>query len=115
MILIPFLLAAATFNPAIAQNAPNGPYEGTVQADAISPDKGCNPGAICASARLPVNRNGCFVNNFWNDSQGGTPLTIDVTQTGAQGSKVFIYWINATNKTIGIKGQAMAKYYCPHT
>jgi|HubBroStandDraft_6_1064221.scaffolds.fasta_scaffold235768_3 hypothetical protein len=113
MILTSLLLAAVTFNPAMAPRVTTAPAEGIVQASVISPDKTCAPGAICASNRLPINRNGCFVNNFWNGSVGGTPLTIDVTQTGGNGSKVYIYWINATNKNIVITGNAMAKYYCP--
>lgn len=113
MILMSLLLAAVTFNPAMAPRAGIAPAEGSVQANVISPDKTCKPGDICASAHLPVNRNGCYVNNFWNGSVGGTPLTIDVTQTGPNGSTVYIYWVNATNKNIGITGNAMAKYYCP--
>jgi hypothetical protein len=113
MILMSLLLASLTFNPAMAPRGVVGPVEGTVQAPAISPDAMCKPGAICASARLPVNRNGCYVNNFYNGSQGGTPLTIDVTQTGGNGSKVYLYWVNATSTTIKIYGSAQAKYYCP--
>ncbi len=113
MILTSFLLAAVTFNPAMAPRAGVAPAEGTVQADVISPDKVCKPGAICAKARLPINRNGCYVNNFWNGTQGGTPLTIDVTQTGSNGSPVYIYWVNATSTGISIAGSAQAKYYCP--
>jgi hypothetical protein len=111
MILTSFLLAAVTFNPAMAPRVAT--VEGSVQAPAVSPDKVCKPGDICASTRLPVNRNGCFVNNFWNNNNGGTPLTIDVTQTGGTGSPVYLYWVNATNKNITITGNAQAKYYCP--
>jgi hypothetical protein len=105
------LLAAATFNPAIAPRTHTGPIEGFITAPSISPDSNCGPGKICASTTF--NTNGCFFNNFWNGSKGGTPLTIDVTQTGGNGSKVYIYWVNATNKTISIAGNAQAKYYCP--
>ena len=112
MILMPFLLAAVTLNPLVAQRASLGPAEGIVQGATISPDHSCKPGDICASGTLP-NRNGCYANNFWNNNAGGTPLTIDITQTGSNGSKVYIYWVNATNKTISIKGNATAKYYCP--
>ncbi|MBV8344894.1 MAG: hypothetical protein JO190_07895 [Candidatus Eremiobacteraeota bacterium] len=107
------LLAAITFNPAMAPRMGPGTSEGIVQAQVISPDKVCKSGQICAKARLPVNRNGCFVNNFWNGSVGGTPLTIDITQTGGGGSPVYVYWVNATNLNITITGTAQAKYYCP--
>lgn len=111
MILMSLLLAALTFNPAIMQRPPAA--EGFISANTISPDKTCKPGDICAKARLPVNRNGCFVNNFWNSSQGGTPLTMDVTETGKNGSAVYVYWVNATNLSIVITGMAKAHYYCP--
>ena len=103
------LLAVSTFNPAVA----GGPTEGFLSASPISPDSTCKPGKICASQTF--NLNGCFFNNFWNNSKGGTPLTIDVTQTGGNGSKVYVYWINATDTTISIKGNATAKYYCPRS
>jgi hypothetical protein len=112
MFLLSVLLSAITFNPAMA--APRmGSISGTVDANPIEPDATCKPGKICASQRLPVNRNGCLVNNFWNSSKGGTPLTIDVTETGKNGSKVFVYWVNATNTTITITKMASANYYCP--
>jgi hypothetical protein len=99
-------------NPAMAPRpAIAGPTEGFLQAAAISPDKTCKPGDICASTTFK--KNGCFFNNFWNKSNGGTPLAIDVTQTGSNGSNVYVYWVNNTNKTISIAGSAMAKYYCP--
>ena len=104
------LFSALTLNPAIAPRM-HAPTEGIVQAQVLSPDSSCKPGAICASTTFYTN--GCFFNNFWNSSKGGTPLTIDVTQTGGNGSKVYVYWINSTNKTIGITGNAQAKYYCP--
>jgi len=113
MILMSLLLAGITFNPAVAPRTDLTPAQGMVQADVISPDKVCKPGAICAKTRLPVNRNGCLVNNFWNNSKGGTPLTIDVTETGSKGSPVYIYWVNATNLSITITGNAHANYYCP--
>ena len=114
MILMSLLLSAVTFNPALAPRVGTAPAEGFVQANVISPDKVCKPGAICAKAPLPINRNGCFVNNFWNTTKGGgTPLTIDVTQTGSNGSPVYVYWVNATNTGITITGNAQAKYYCP--
>ncbi len=103
------LLSAITFNPAMAHST--GPAEGFIQAQAISPDKTCKPGAICAS--YTFNRNGCFFNNFWQkNAKGGTPLAIDVTQTGSNGSPVYVYWVNNTNTSIAITGMAYAKYYC---
>jgi hypothetical protein len=113
MFLLSVLLSAVTFAPAVGSHQ-GAPLEGYVTARAIGADATCKPGEICASATLPVNRNGCYVNNFWNKTNGGTPLTIDVTQTGSNGSTVYIYWVNATSKNISIAGSgAMAKYYCP--
>ncbi len=112
MIFLSFLLAAVTFNPLMAPHATLA-TEGYVQGKVISPDASCKPGKICASKTF--NRNGCFFNNFWNNSTGGTPLAIDVTQTGANGSNVYIYWVNNTDTTIAIKNNATAKYYCPAT
>lgn len=109
---MPLLLAAVTFNPAIAPRATITPSEGYVQANAISPDKICKPGAICAKGSMSNPRNGCFFNNFWNSNTGGTPLTIDVTQTGANGSPVYVYWVNSTSLNIAITGMATAKFYC---
>jgi hypothetical protein len=103
------LLSAVTFNPMLAPH--QGAQSGTIYANVISPDKSCSPGAICASATF--NQNGCFFNNLWNSNKGGTPLTIDVTETGGNGKKVYIYWVNATSQSIGIKSQASANYYCP--
>lgn len=112
MFLLSVLLSAITFNPAMPPHEATGATEGYIQAASISPDNTCKPGAICASTTF--NKNGCFFNNFWNSSKGGTPLTIDVTQTGGSGSKVYVYWVNATNTTISITGSAQAKYYCPY-
>jgi hypothetical protein len=105
------LLSVITMAPAMTTSS--GPIQGYVSASPISPDATCGPGAICASGTLPVNRNGCYLNNFWNKSVGGTPLTIDVTETGPNGSTVYVYWVNATKKTISIASAAKAKYYCP--
>jgi hypothetical protein len=113
MFLISVLLSAITFNPALAPNASMGSVSGTVQADVISPDSTCKPGAICAKTVMTNPRNGCFFNNFWNNNKGGTPLTVDVTETGSNGSPVYIYWVNATSLNIGIKGTANANFYCP--
>jgi hypothetical protein len=112
MFFLSLLLSAITFNPAMAAQ-PMTPLSGSVQGNAISPDALCKGGAICAYNRLPINRNGCHVNNVWNSTVGGTPLTIDVTETGANGSKVWIYWVNATSQTIHITKNASANYYCP--
>ncbi len=113
MFLMSVLLSAIAFNPAMA---PRPAMAGYVQAEAISPDKTCAPGAICAKVSMPNPRNGCFFNNFWNNSKGGTPLTIDVTETGGNGSPVYVYWINATSTTsISIKDKAYAKNYCPYS
>lgn len=111
MILISLILAALTFGPAIAPH-PSGATEGFLSARPISPDFSCAPGAICASTTH--NRNGCYYNNYWvKGSQGGTPLAIDVTQTGPQGSPTYLYWVNNTNKTIKITSFASLKFYCP--
>jgi hypothetical protein len=110
MFLMSVLLSVITLSPAMAPRAAMGPTEGFIRANAISPDATCQPGAICASATFT--RNGCFFNNFWNSSEGGTPLTLDITQTGSNGSKVYVYWVNATSTAISIKKQAAAKYYC---
>jgi hypothetical protein len=110
MFLMSLLLSVITLAPAMASPLAAGHIEGYITADAIAPDKVCKPGDICASTTF--SRNGCLFNNFWNNSNGGTPLTIDVTQTGGNGSKVYVYWVNATNKNIGITGKASAKYYC---
>jgi hypothetical protein len=109
--ILPLLFSAITLNPNMAHPT-SGPIEGIVESAAISPDSTCKPGQICATHTF--NRNGCFFNNFWTSTKGGSPLTIDVTQTGGNGSKVYIYWINSTNKNLNIAGgTASAKYYCP--
>jgi hypothetical protein len=113
VILTSFILAALTFNPALAPASDSGVIAGTIQADSISPDFTCKPGAICAKKSMPSPRNGCFFNNFYNGSEGGTPLTVNVTETGSNHSAVFIYWVNATNMALTIKGKATANYYCP--
>lgn len=111
MFLISLILAALTFSPAIAPH-PAGVTEGMLSARAISPDATCKPGAICASTTFHTN--GCFFNNFWQKGvKGGTPLALDVTQTGSNGSPVYIYWVNNTNKDIGITGNVYLKFYCP--
>ncbi|MBV8530505.1 MAG: hypothetical protein JO104_04240 [Candidatus Eremiobacteraeota bacterium] len=105
------LLSAITLAPAVAAPPHTGTVEGYIMAPALSPDATCKPGKICASTTF--NRNGCYFNNFWNKTNGGTPLTIDVTQTGSGGSNVYVYWVNSTDTNIKISGKgAMAKYYC---
>ena len=114
MFLMSVLLSAITFNPAMsAPRVSTTPVSGYVQGDVISPDSTCKPGAICAKSAMKTPRNGCFFNNVWNSSAGGTPLTLDVTETGKNGSPVYVYWVNATNLTISINGKAYANFYCP--
>jgi hypothetical protein len=110
MLLMSLLLSVITLNPAMTPPSATGHVEGYITANSISPDSTCKPGGICASYKF--NRNGCFFNNFWNNSTGGTPLAIDITQTGGNGSTVWVYWVNNTNKNIIITGKATAKYYC---
>jgi len=105
------LLSVITLNPAMTPPSAMGASEGYIAANAISPDKSCKPGDICASYKF--NRNGCFFNNLWNNSYGGTPLAIDISETGSNGSRVWVYWVNNTNKTIAITNKASANYYCP--
>lgn len=111
MLLTSLLLSVVTLNPAIAPRAQMGPTEGTISAGPISPDFTCKPGDICASKT--VHRNGCFYANLWTKTNGGTPLAIDVTETGNSGSPTYVYWVNNTNKNIAIAGSARANFYCP--
>jgi hypothetical protein len=114
MFLMSVLLSAITFNPALSAHDMTGTISGTIHANVISPDATCKPGAICASTKMTSPRNGCYFNNFYNTSAGGgTPLTIDVTETGSNGSPVYVYWVNATSTAITIKGTANANFYCP--
>lgn len=108
MLLIPMLLSAITFAP-MAQHGTVAPAEGLLRAQSLAKST-CAPGDICASTTF--NRNGCFFNNYYNGTVGGTPLAIDVTQTGPQGSNTYIYWVNNTNKNIVIKSAAYVKFYC---
>jgi hypothetical protein len=103
------LLSVITLNPAMAMPTATGHAQGYITAD-VTPDTVCKPGAICASRT--VTGNGCLYVNFYNKTNGGTPLAIDVTQTGPNGSPVYIYWVNNTNKNISIAGKATVKYYC---
>jgi hypothetical protein len=110
MFLLSVLLAAITFNPAMAPAAQVAPLQGEIEARPIAQDSTCKPGAICAS--YTFNREGCFFNNVWvKGVKGGTPLTIDVTETGS-GKPVYIYWINTLSTSISITGAAHAHYYC---
>ena len=102
------LLSAITFAP-MAQHGAAAPAEGVMMSRPLAKTT-CAPGDICATQTL--NRNGCFFNNYYNGTVGGTPLAIDVTQTGPQGSPTYIYWVNNTNKNIVIKSYAYVKYYC---
>jgi hypothetical protein len=111
MFLLSVLLSAATFMPATAPHGDAMARTGTIFASAISPDSSCKPGAICASAKKAVGK-GCFFNNYYKKGQyGGTPLAVNVTETGS--STDYVYWVNDTNLTIGITKMASANYYCP--
>jgi hypothetical protein len=112
MFLMSMLLSAITFNPVLPAREISGPISGTISA--IVPDTSCKPGAICAKTSMKHPRNGCYFNNVYDKaSGGGTPLTLDVTETGSSGSPVYVYWVNATSQSIGITGTANANYYCP--
>lgn len=110
MFLFSLILSAITFAPAMASHVFPTVRSGVIFADAISPDKSCAPGKICASLKTNIGK-GCFVNNLYKKgSYGGTPLAINITETGS--STTFIYWVNDTDTTIGITGKASANYYC---
>lgn len=104
------LLSVITLNPAMAPGPAMGASEGYIQGDVLPGETNCQPGHICASKKTTLH--GCFLVNFYNGTNGGTPLTIDVTQTGGPGTTTWVYWINTYYKTIAIKGSATAKYYC---
>jgi hypothetical protein len=111
MVLLSVLLSAVSFAPAMAPQGFQAARTGTIMAPAISPDKSCASGAICASKTTTLGK-GCFFNNAYKSgSYGGTPLAINVTETNTK--TTYIYWVNDTNKTIGITGSASANYYCP--
>ncbi len=83
---------------------------GTIYANPISPDSSCKPGKICASSTIALGK-GCFFNNYYKKGTiGGTPLAVNVSETGS--SNVFVYWVNDTDLTIGITKKASANYYC---
>jgi hypothetical protein len=87
-----------------------GDRTGMIQSD-MMPDSTCKPGAICASKKTSLGK-GCFFNNAWKSgAYGGTPLTIDVTETASK--TTYVYWVNSTNQNIGITGKASANFYCP--
>ncbi|MGA8576460.1 MAG: hypothetical protein WB609_12360 [Candidatus Cybelea sp.] len=111
MFLLSVLLSAATFMPAMTPHGYATARTGTIFANAISPDKSCKPGDICASKKTTLGK-GCFFNNLYKKgSYGGTPLAVNVTETGS--STTYVYWVNNTNTTLGITGNASANYYCP--
>jgi hypothetical protein len=111
MFLLSVLLSTVSFAPAMQPRAPMmGARTGMIQSDMI-PDSTCKPGAICASKKTTVGK-GCFFNNYWKKgSTGGTPLAVNVTETGS--STTYVYWVNNTNQNIGITGKASANFYCP--
>jgi hypothetical protein len=112
MFLLSVLLSAVTFAPAMQQHAPIvGVRTGVIQSD-IMPDSTCKPGAICASKTTSYGK-GCYFNNYYvKGSKGGTPLTIDVTETNSK--TTYVYWVNTTNQNIGLSGKgAYANFYCP--
>jgi len=111
MLLASLLLSAITFNPAMAP-AGGGYIEGYIQAQPLADETPCKPGHICASKKT-TSLHGCFVLNFYNGTDGGTPLALDVTETGGAGSQTYVYWINNYYKDINITGYATAKFYCP--
>ena len=111
MFLLSILLSVVSFAPAMQQHVPAmGARSGVIQSD-MMPDTTCKPGAICASHTSSLGR-GCFFNNVYiKGSKGGTPLAIDVTETNTK--TTYIYWVNNTNQSISITGNASANYYCP--
>lgn len=112
MLLASLLLSVVSFTPGFAQHpAAHNYVEGFVQTPAS--ETTCHPNHICATLQT-TKLHGCFVVNFANSGNGGTPLAIDVTQSGAAGTTTTIYWINNYNKDVQIAGQATAKYYCPY-
>jgi hypothetical protein len=111
MFLLSVLLSAATFMPAMAPHDFAVTRMGTIYASPISPDSSCKPGKICASAKKAVGK-GCYFNNYYKKGVvGGTPLAVNVSETGS--STDFVYWVNDTDLTIGITKMASANYYCP--
>lgn len=114
MFLASVLLSVVSFAPAFAPHAgaTSGYVEGYMQAQPLASETPCKPGHICASLKT-TKLHGCYVVNFDNGTNGGTPLTIDVTQTGPAGTTTYVYWINNYYRDIQITGLATAKYYCP--
>lgn len=109
MFLISLLLSVVTFNPAML------PHQGAIKSQGViygqvAPDAqtSCKPGYICASKT--VYQQGCFYVNYMNNKNGGTPLTIDVTETNTKAT--YVYWVNTYYKAIKINGNAQANYYC---
>ena len=111
MLIASLLLSVVSFTPAFASHPASARYaEGFAQTNAS--ETTCHPGHICATLQT-TKLHGCFVVNFANGTNGGTPLAVDVTQTGAAGTTTTLYWINNSNKDVQINGLATAKYYCP--
>lgn len=114
MFFASLLLSVVSFAPALAPHAGAHNYvEGFMQARPLAGETTCHPGHICASLQT-TQLHGCFVVNFDNGTNGGTPLAIDVTQSGPAGSTTTVYWINNYFKDVQISGNATAKYYCPY-
>ena len=109
MFLMSLLLSVATFNPAMLPQQGAIKSQGVIYGN-IMPDAqtSCKPGYICASKT--VKGKGCFYVNYMNSNNGGTPLTIDVTETNT--NQTYVYWVNTYYKAISIKGNAMANFYC---
>ena len=111
MLLMSLLLSVITLNPAMARR------RRVSRMDTFKPAQSLRTALASPAPSVPhlqnFNRNGCFFNNFWNNSNGGTPLAIDITETGSNGSPVYIYWVNNTNTNIMITGKATANFYCP--
>ena len=113
MFLLSVLLSAITFNPAMASPGMT-PLSGVVEATPTQPTQCANPARSAPRQGFPSTATAVTsITSGKNNIKGGTPLTIDVTETGGNGSKVFIYWVNATITTITITGMASANYYCP--
>jgi len=109
MFLLSLLLSVVTFNPAMLQHQGHITSQGVIYGN-IAPDAqtSCKPGYICASQT--VKGKGCFYVNYMDANNGGTPLTVDVTDTNS--SSTYIYWVNTYYKAITIKGKAKANFYC---
>lgn len=108
MIKLLFAATAALFTPAFGMHASPG-VSGYVWSRPLSGTETCQPGTICASARLL--HQGCYFTNVVTPTLGGSPLAIDSTQTGPA-SATLVYWINTTNQPVVVKGAGDAYYQC---